>query len=171
MRPDRGAWRGLVVRLAVGAGVAVVLVVLGRLVGLGVAPVPALLLGLLIGTAAWLWAGFEEPAAAPDWQQPQPPAEASRFSADVRTRRLASMLVHAQPGQGFDAGSLTRTLADLTASRLVHTRDLPAEDTLSHADGHLSPPLLAYLRSADGDRPAALNRRTLHAHLKEIDEL
>lgn len=171
MRRDANSGRVLLLRLAVGAGVAVVLVVLGRLVGLGIAPVPALLLGLLIGTATWLWSGFEEPPSSPGWQQPQPPAEASRFSADVRTRRLASMLAHAQPGQGFDAGSLTRALADLTASRLVHTRDLPAEDTLAHADGHLSPALLAYLRTADGERPAILNRRTLHAHLKEIDEL
>lgn len=172
MRPDGSPnWIGLALRLVAGAGVAVALVVLGRSVSLEFAPTPTVLLCLLFAALLWLYSEFEEPAPGPDWQQPQPHTEPSRFSADVRTRRLASMLVHAQPGQGFDAGPLARTLAGLASERLVRSHGLPAEDPLADADGHLSPALLDYLRTADGDHPQILNRRTLHAHLKEIDAL
>ena len=47
----------------------------------------------------------------------------------------------------------------------------PGADPLEHAAPYLSPSLLAYLRSAEAERPQVLNRKTLHAHLKEIDSL
>lgn len=171
MRADAPDWRALAVRLGIGVAIAAGVVVLGRVVGLAVAPFPAVLAGMAVAAASWAFAHLGESPVAPPWQQPQPESTTSRFNADVRTRRLATMLSHAQPGKVFEAGAVARLLADLTSRRLVRRRLVPADDPLAHADGHLSPALLAYLRAADADRPPTLTRRVLHAHLKEIDEL
>ena len=39
------------------------------------------------------------------------------------------------------------------------------------ATGDVHSQAVAYLRSAEAERPQVLNRKTLHAHLKEIDSL
>lgn len=168
---DPPGWGALASRVAIGAGCGAAVVVIGRFLGLAVSPMAAVLAGMAIAAASWVLTRFQEPAGGPPWQQPQPDSTASRFSADVRTRRLATMLSHAQPGKVFEVGAVARLLADLTSRRLVRRGLVPADDPLAHADGHLSAPLLAYLRAADADRPPTLTRRVLHAHLKEIDEL
>ncbi|MFT3888648.1 MAG: hypothetical protein QM713_10875 [Arachnia sp.] len=164
----RPSWRALAGWLAAGALTAAAVVVVARFAYLQVAPLPAVLLGLLIGALVWLTGWFEDTASPPPWHQPQPPAEHARLAADVRTRRLDAMLAHAKPGEGFETTAVTRTLTALAAERLVRRHGLPADDPLPHADGILSPRLLAHLRA---ERPPALKRPVLHAYLKEIDEL
>lgn len=164
----RRSWRGLAVRLTGGVLAAVLVVIICRLVRVEVDPIPAVIMGLLVGSYLWLAGWFERPDAGPSWRQPQPLMERSRLSADVRTNRIATMLVHSRPGEDFESSALTRKLAELAESRLVRNHHVPADDPLAHADGRLSAPLLAHLRS---ERPPALKRATLRAYLKEIDDL
>lgn len=169
MRGDRRpTWRRLLLLLAVGAVGAAIIVAVARVANFHVAPAPAVVMGMLVGAIVWVAGWFEIPSATPPWQRPQPPAQLARLAADARTRRLISMLLHARPGEGFEASTLSRMLGEFAAARLVRRHGLPVDDPLAHADGHLTPPLLAYLRS---EHPPTLKRPTLHAYLKEIDEL
>lgn len=154
--PDPG--RVLVVRLAIGAAVAVAAVVAGRPVGLVFAPAPTVLIALVIATLSWLASAFQVLAPRPEWEQPHPPAHAARYTADLATRRVANMFVRARPGMGFEAGATAQLLDGLVRQR--------ADD-----DRPLSPELDAYLAAARDGRPQPLHRRALHAHLKEIDQL
>lgn len=160
--------RGLVLCLAAGGAVAVLVVAVGPLVGFGADPAATVLLGLFVGGLVWLAAWRTASGDEPPWRRPEPPAELAQLTTDARTRRITSMLVHSTPGGGFESTSLAAMLGELAAHRLVCRHGLPSEDPLGHADGLLSPPLLAHLRA---ERPPALKRSTLHAYLKEIDEL
>lgn len=171
MRDAPADYRNLGLRLGIGVVAAVVVVVLGRVVKLDIAPIPAVIVCLVLAAVSWMFTEAEEPAAGPLWRQPHPQVTSSRFSADVRTRRLATMLSHAQPGQIFEAGTTARLLATLTTTRLVRRGLLSPDAPLTDAAPHLSPALLGYLRSAESDKPQVLSRRALHAHLKEIDQL
>lgn len=164
----RPTGRGLARNLAVGLLASAAVVVGGRFAWLDVAPAPAILVGLVVAAGAWLSGWIENPAAAPPWRQPRPPAEQSRLAPDLRTRRTAAMLARSRPGEGFESTALSRRLAELAAQRLVRRRGLPSDDPLAHADGHLSAPLLTHLRA---EHPPTVKRSTLHAYLKEIDEL
>ncbi|MBK7820088.1 MAG: hypothetical protein IPJ61_03170 [Tessaracoccus sp.] len=165
---DRPTVRGLARNLVVGALAATVVVLFGRLTQLDVAPIPAVVLGLLAGACLWLVGWVVEPAGHPRWVQPQPPAELSRLAPDARTRRLVALLDHAGPGRGFESSALARLLGQVASERLARRHGLPADEPLAHADAVLSPRLLSYLRA---ERPPAIKRSTLHAYLKEIDEL
>jgi len=167
-------WAGLAARVAIGVLAATLAVAFDGLLSLRVDPYLALLTGVVAAVAWWAFAQELDPEDGPEWRQPSWHSRSPHFQADVRTRRLASTLVHTQPGQAFDARRLARQLADLTARRLVTSGRVAGEDAadpLAHAERHLSPALLAYLRSAKTDRPQVLGRRALHAHLKEIDSL
>lgn len=169
MRRDPATdWPGLALGAGVGALIGAAVVVIGHFVYLDIAPVPAVLVCALLGAARWLAVRLEEPMAGPPWEQPQPPTPQSRSDVDVATSRVASMLSHAQPGRDFASARLAETLAVLASKRLGRRLRIAPDDALDHADGVLSPQLLAHLRS---DRPPALRRSTLRAHLKEIDEL
>lgn len=161
-------WSGLALCAGVGALVGAALVVIGHFVYLDVAPVPAVGVCTLLGAGRWLAGRFEEPDVGPPWQPPQPAGEQSRSDVDVRTSRVASMLSHAQPGRDFASARLAETLARLASGRLARRLRIAPEDALEHADGIISPQLLAYLRS---ERPPALKRSVLRAHLKEIEQL
>ena len=167
----RTAMGTLALRVAIGLGVAALVVLLDGVAGLRVDPTIAVLTAVAVAVATWVVTYLEGPRTAPQWEQPMWRTRSPRFHADVRTRRLASVLSHSQPGQAFDATTLARYLAELTARRLVVSGRVTAEDPLGQADGILSPKLLAYLRSAQAERPQVLKRKTLHAHLKEIDSL
>ncbi len=153
-------WGNLAVRLAIAAGVAAAVVAAARLASLAVAPLPAVLVALVVGTFTWLGSTFEPLAPRPEFQEPHPPAHSARFTADVATRRVANMFVRVQPGAAFEAGTTAHLLDDLVQQRL------DGEDPR-----RLSPNLRAYLQAAHDGRPQPLTRRALHAHLKEIDQL
>ncbi len=74
---------------------------------------------MVAAVAWWAFAQVLDPEDGPEWQQPSWHSRSPHFQADIRTRRLASTLVHTQPGQAFDARRLARQLAELTARRLV----------------------------------------------------
>lgn len=156
-------WRGLAWRLGAGAGAAVLVVVVGRLAGLGFEPVATVVLGLLLAAGTWFLADQSEPPARPGWERPQPPQRAAAFLADTRTRRLATVLARAQPGAEFETATVARTLTEIVEHRL--------EGPLDGAADRLSPALASYLRDAREGRPRPLTRRALHTHLKEIDAL
>lgn len=168
------AW-SLVARLAVGIAVASVFVLLDGLVHLRIEPTLALLAGAVAASAWWAFNHVLPAADQLEWKQPSWHTRSPRFDADVRTRRLASVLAHAQPGRSFDSRRVARQLTELTVRRLVTSGriDHPARgaDPLQGAEAHLSSALLTYLRSAEAEHAQVLNRRTLHAHLKEIDSL
>ena len=166
-----GAWRRLGVRMGIGAAVAIMLFVGGPLLSLRFHLPLTIIAGLVIGALIWAFTEFAAPRRGPGWEQPHWRQRSAFVQADVRTRRLAHSLNHAQPGHGFEARRVAGQLAELTAQRLVASGRVPAETSLDHADGHLSPGLLRYLRSATAERPHALTRKALHAHLKEIDSL
>ncbi len=168
VRDRVSGWSGLALGVAVGALIGAAVVVIGHFVYLDFAPIPAVLIGALTGAGRWLAVRLEEPVAGPPWQQPQPPAEQSRSDVDARTARVATMLSHAQPGRDFASARLAETLAGLASNRLASRLRIAPDDALEHADGILSPQLLAYLRAG---HPGAPKRATLRAHLKEIDEL
>ncbi|MEO7587252.1 MAG: hypothetical protein ABIS84_04415 [Arachnia sp.] len=161
--------------MAIGIGVATLLVLLDGFLSLHVEPVQALILGTLAAVASWAFEYLPPVGGAPGWERPSWHTRSPHLQADIRTRRLASVLAHAQPGRAFEARSLARTLAVIAARRLVATGRVPGptvdEDPLAHAGPHLSGALLGYLRSPESEHPQVLNRKTLHAHLKEIDSL
>ncbi|MHA6513796.1 hypothetical protein [Tessaracoccus sp. Z1128] len=167
--------RSLIARLAVGVAAAALVILLDDLANLRVDPTLALLAGAVAAAASWALTHARPAPEPPEWQQPSWHTRSPHFQADIRTRRLASVLAHAQPGRGFDSRRVARQLAELTVRRLVTsgriTRPSPHTDPLGDAGSHLSPALLAYLRSAEAEHPQVLNRKTLHAHLKEIDSL
>lgn len=156
--------------LAVGVGIAVALVVFSQFTPIRFHPVLTPVLGLAIGALAWGGRRLVAPET-PHWEQPSFHQRSPLLQSDVRTRRLALMLANSQPGKGFDAARVARELGELAARKLVLAGKVPDDDPLGHADGHLSPALLTYLRSAETRRPQALSRKILHAHLKEIDSL
>lgn len=187
------SWRGLGWRLGLGAVAAVVVVVLGRLVGLLFDPFMTVLLALLLAAGSWFLADQFAPAERPMWQRPQPEQRAAAFLADTRTRRMATVLARAQPGAEFETATVARTLAELLAARgfddgrhagargpaqpAEHSLGLsrPARDEQGVVETTrprtLSPELTAYLEDARDGRARPLTRRALHAHLKEIDQL
>ena len=168
------AW-SLIARLAVGIGVASLFILIDDVAYLRVEPTLALVAGMVAAAASWAVNQVLPAADQPEWKQPSWHTRSPHFQADIRTRRLASVLAHAQPGRGFDSRRVARQLTELTVRRLVTSGriDRPARgaDPLNGADAHLSPALLTYLRSAEAEHPQVLNRKTLHAHLKEIDSL
>ena len=111
-------WAGLAVRVAIGVLAATLAVAFDGLLSLRVDPYLALLTGVVAAVAWWAFAQELDPEDGPEWRQPSWHSRSPHFQADVRTRRLASTLVHTQPGQAFDARRLARQLADLTARRL-----------------------------------------------------
>ena len=169
------AWTGLALRLFVGLAVATLVIIADDVLSLRVEPVLALLAGAVLAAGSWVSANLAPPAEAPEWRQPSWHTRSAHFLADVRTRRLASVLAHAQPGRGFDARRVARQLGELTVRRLVTSGRIPRAgsvgEALEAAEAHLSPALLAYLRTAEAEHPKVLNRKALHAHLKEIDSL
>lgn len=167
----RDPWRGLALRVGIGAAVAVVAVIVGPLLALRIHPGLAIAAGVTVGAVVWGFTGFLGPTPGPAWERPYWRERSAFLQADSRTRRLAHALKHAQPGEEFEARRVAQRLRTLTEERLIATRRTPADDPLAHAGPHLSPALLRYLRSADAERPQALNRKTLHAHLQEIDSL
>ncbi len=168
-------WRDLALYLAIGIAAATLVVTLDGFVSLRIDPALALLTGVVVAAAFWTYKHIVAAGDRTEWQQPSWHPRSSHLQADVRTRRLAAVLTNAQPGRGFDARGVARQLARLTASRLVNSGRIPRptgdEDPLADADLQVSAALLNYLRSAETERPQVLNRKTLHAHLKEIDSL
>lgn len=163
--------RRLLARLAVCVGLAALAILAGPVVHLRFDPGGALLVGAVIGVGWWLTehlpGGWEPPLwSPPEWRSPAP-----SLVADQRTRKLASMIAHAQPGQAFDARRLAATLDDIVVRRLASPGRGPLGDLPPDVATRLSPALLGYLRSARDGKPQPLNRRTLRAHLKEIDSL
>lgn len=167
----RDAWLRLGARMGIGAAVSILLIVGGPLLSLRFHPLLTVIAGFVVGALVWAFTEFAAPRPGPAWEQPYWRHRSPFLQADVRTRRLAHSLNHAQPGHGFEARRVAGLLAELAAQRLVAAGRVPVEDPLGHADGHLSPGLLAYLRSATTQRPQALTRKALHTHLKEIDSL
>ena len=164
-------WANLAVRLAIAVGVATVLIVGGRGVGLALAPLPTVLVALVIAALTWMGAQAEPRASQPAWVQPHPPAHSARYTADIATRRVANMFVRAQPGAAFEAAATAQMLGGLVEQRLRDHHDVGADDPLTEAEPHLSADLLRYLHAARAGKPQPLTRRALHAHLKEIDQL
>ncbi|WP_353080958.1 hypothetical protein [Tessaracoccus lapidicaptus] len=167
------AARGLALRLAVWLGLAAIVVAVDGALSLRVDPLIAFLTAVVVAVGTWAGAHLRPAGEPPEWVQPSWETRSPHFQADIRTRRTSSMLAHAQPGRDFDARRLARQLGDLTARRLVLSGRVPdgVPDPLAHADGAVSPALLRYLRSAEADHAQVLARKTLHAHLKEIDSL
>lgn len=169
------AWKNLVLRLAVGVAVATLVVLLGGILGLRFEPTLALLTGAVAATASWVFTHLAPAGEITEWEQPSWHTRSPHLQADIRTRRLAVTLAHAQPGRGFEAKSVARHLARLTVRRLLTSERIPRpaddEDPLACAAPHLSAALLAYLRSAEAEHAQVLSRKTLQAHLKEIDSL
>ncbi len=168
-------WKDLALRLVVGIGAAALIVLFDGVLSFRVEPILALLAGAVVAAASWA-IKYRAPAGKPiEWQQPSWHAGSPHLQADPRTRRLASALANAQPGRGFEARGIASHLALLTARRLVTSGRVPRptddEDALAYAEPHLSASLLAYLRSAATDHPQVINRKTLDAHLKEIESL
>ncbi len=168
-------WRDLALRLVVGIGAATLVVLFDSVLSFRVEPSLALLAGAVVAAASW---GIRHlaPAGKPiEWQQPSWHTGSAHLQADPRTRRLASALANAQPGRGFEARGIASHLALLTARRLVISGRVSGptddEDALAYAEPQLSASLLAYLRSAATDHAQVINRKTLHAHLKEIESL
>ena len=168
-------WRDLALYLAIGIAAATLVVTLDGVFSLRVEPALALLTGAVVAAAFWTYKHLDAAGEPTEWRQPSWHTRSLHLQADVRTRRLAAVLTNAQPGRGFDARGVARQLALLTASRLVTSgriaRPSGNGDPLADADLYVSAALLTYLRSAETERPQVLNRKTLHAHLKEIDSL
>lgn len=162
-------WSGFLVRLGIGLGLAILAVVALRPLGMIIAPAPAVLVGTSAAVVTWLLGIPLRSHDGPRWERPEPPSTVSTFQADRRTRRTASMLLNAQPGLGFDTRGVARRLAAITDDRLARNHRLDIDDP--GVEKVLSPKLLRYLRAAEDEEPPTLNRRTLHAHLKEIDQL
>ena len=154
-------WSNLFRRMGIATAIAAVVVVAGRLLDVIFAPQPTVLVALVLGAMSWVAAHYEALAPRPEWVQPHQPAHSARFTADLATRRVANMFVRARPGAGFEAGATAQLLDQLVQQRL--TGDDEGE--------RLSPELDAYLSAARDGHPTPLNRRALHAHLKEIDQL
>lgn len=167
----RDRWRRLGVRMGIGVAVAVVAVLVGPLLSLRIHPGLAVVAGATVGAVIWAFSEFLGPAPGPVWEQPYWRQRSAFLQADTPTRRLAHALKHAQPGEEFESRRVARRLRALTEQRLIAAHKVPADDPLAHAGNHLSPALLRYLLSADGERPQSLNRKALHAHLQEIDSL
>lgn len=156
--------------VAIGVGVAVAVVAASQFIPMRFHPVLTPAVGAVAGVLIWGGRLLVAPGT-PGWEQPSFHQRSPLLQADVRTRRLAQMLANSTPGKGFDAARVARELGALASRKLVAAGKVPEDDPLNHADDHLSPALLAYLRSAESGRPQVLARRTLHAHLKEIDSL
>lgn len=159
--------RGLVLHAAAGLGGSVVLSVVIFVAGFRPSPAPFLLLGMTVGALIWLIRYTPRSAPKPEWVLPRAPAYAARFTADLQTRRLASLVVGAQPGRAFTMGELAATLRARVEERLIR-RGVPSDDPLARAEAHLSPELYRYLLN---ENPPALPRRAVRAFLKEIEEL
>ena len=166
----RDELRPLAMRVGLGVAIALLLILGGPFVYLGFHPVLTVVAGAVVGMLVWAARFIEWPMPTP-WEQPSWRGRSPLLQADLRTRRLAQSLQNAQPSRTFDARRVAQQLANLTATRLVATGRVQSDDPLAHADPHLSPGLLKYLRSADSGKPMALSRRALHSHLKEIDSL
>ncbi|WP_203567647.1 hypothetical protein [Aestuariimicrobium ganziense] len=162
----------LTTHLLAAMGIFVVLYGLWWAFGLRLSPLPWAIFTLLIGTLIWLLRTGPEPADTPRWVEHQALVGSPRYQSDLATRRIADMIVGAQPGREFSTHQLALTLRDLTAERLVQRHHADPEQPLTTAtDVALSKPLLAYLSTVEtGDSPS-INRRTLHRHLKEIESL
>ncbi len=161
-------WKELPRQMGIGVVVAVGVVVVAGLAGYKVHPWPLLGLGLVAGLALWLVVTHH--LASPDaaWPVPSPPSPPSPSNADLTTRRTAALLRDAQPGRAFTHEKLQQTLAELTYGRLRRAGTLSPDSDIREARPHVSAALGAYLRMS----PAPpLNRRTMRAYVKEIQQL
>lgn len=165
MRSD--GWRGFGIHTAAGLGGGVVVILLIVLSGFIPSPAPFLMLGVAVGGLVWLIRHTPESAPNPEWVLPRTPAHAAQFTADLSTRRLASMVANAQPGRAFTMGELADVLRERVSERLIR-RGALAENPLADAAEQLSPQLHRYLLA---ENPSALHRRTLRTFLKEIEDL
>ncbi|NLE98621.1 MAG: hypothetical protein GX596_11640 [Propionibacterium sp.] len=163
--------RGLLPYLLGAAAIALVPMVVLGLTDVRVPVVPWMLAALLAGVIWWAFAGDGPSRRSANWQAPRPDPQPMRFTADLRTRRVVTMVVDAQPSKGFTGVALTNTLAARARSRLVRNHGLPDDDPLAHAGHLLSPQLLDYLRRAGTDDTQTVSPRTLRIYLKEIEAL
>lgn len=165
MRTDTGLGFALYAAAGLAGGVVLnLLIVLGNF---RPTPGPFLVLGMVVGALVWAIQHTPRAARRPEWSLPRAPAYSASFTADLQTRRLAAMVVGAQPGKAFSTGELAATLRERVTERLGRRGDLP-DDGLGAAAAHLSPELHRYLTA---DEPPPLHRRTLHTFLKEIEQL
>lgn len=157
-------------RLALGAGAAAVIVVVGAVAGIRLQLVPVLG-GCLLVVTIWWAASLVRGGSRPAWSPPEPPPEVRFFAADQQTRRAATMIADAAPGRGFATGTLCETLASRTRFRLERGHGLPADAPLGDASHLVSEPLLTYLSHAGQRTAPPITRRTLMRYLEEIEEL
>lgn len=143
-----------------GVGVAA-LIGLASIVRIRLDPV-ALGGGALVVAVAW-WLGNRPSAGAVDWPDPPSAPELLSPAAQPDARALARLLETAEPGRGFSTRRLAGELAGLASARL---RGRTASEALSA-------PLARYLATLDDPDavPPPLSRRTLRAHLKELEDL
>ncbi len=134
---DAEIWRGLAVRIGICLAIAVLLILLGPFVSLHFHPQLTLLLGAVVGTIIWAFSTFLGPESGPYWEVPIRLERSALMQADIRTRRLAQALAQAQPGQGFEAGTVARQLAELTSRRLAFTASLHRSRCDAQAKGSL----------------------------------
>lgn len=153
------------------AGVAVVAVLVGLFVG--AEPQPVGLVAVVVGVAvAWWLAGL--PAAdAMAWPKPPLPPGTLTARADPATDAWTHRLAGARPGRGFSTRRLAETLADIAEAKLMRRPGVDPDAVWASASDHLSPELARYLGLlADPEAvPPPLPRRTLRAHLAELEDL
>lgn len=155
--------KSLLLHVLGGAAAALALLGIFTFVGMRMSLPMVLAGGLAAGAAIWLVR--LEPSRAD--QLDGPPLDldvdyALPHGQDVRVRRLEDMIHGAQPHRRMTARTLARTLAEIAAERAQDPQAAP-----------LSAPLQDLIdRAQVGDPEAppirAIDRRTLHRHLREL---
>ncbi|MGJ6979666.1 hypothetical protein ACSDQ9_03925 [Aestuariimicrobium soli] len=151
--------------------VTAVMVVAGPAVGARLNPIPCAVIAITVGVLVWVMRRGDDPAWTPIWVHHQADVVAPRSQADLTTKRLADLMSSAQPGRDFTSHQLSATMAAVAEHRLVRSHGADPDDPEPTARAVLSPALFAQLYPAPGVTPRALNRATLHRHLKEISDL
>lgn len=135
-------------------------------------------LGVIVGCVAVAAMGTYlylagETADAVEWPTPPLPDELPAHPSEVRARRLSREVKGALERAPLSSKELGHTLADLVADRMILHHGADPEHPLVGADAHLSPGLAAHIAAAvEPDAPMPrINRTTLHAYCKEIEDL
>lgn len=140
----------------------------GGALGVDFNPVVLVLVGLATAVLLWFLAVVEDWAPPLVWEDVRFPSSSLHVGSDDRTRRLASLLVSADPSHQMGQRALRDLLGELAAARLVRSHGAVPDDPF--ASSLLSPGLRAYLSGADQIVPS-LRRRTLLSYLEEINRL
>lgn len=134
-------------------------------------PSLVIVMGLVIALVWWIVREINPQIEPVRWRTIGLDYGGPSLMIDRRSRRLAGIAHSAQPGRRFTSHNLANVLNGLVTYRLIRDHGADPGDPLRDADRLLSPPLLAYIRTAETGGSPPVKRATLDAYLKEIDSL